>query len=50
MGKKKKTEKLWEKAKYWFGDGEVDVDLMVRMDVITKERVIEMYLAENKTK
>lgn len=44
-----KTEKLWEKAKYWFGDGEVDVDLMVRMGVVTQEVIIEMYLAENKT-
>ena len=44
---KLKYEELWEKAKEWFGDGEADVELMVRMDVITKERVIEMYLAEN---
>jgi len=31
------------KAKQWFGDGEVDVDLMISSGAITKDQIIKMY-------
>ena len=37
-------KQLGEKAKKWFGDGEIDVDLMLSMGVITIDRIIESYL------
>lgn len=40
-------EKLYPKAKQWFGDGEVDVNLMVSSGAITKEQIIKMYIKEN---
>lgn len=38
---------LLPKAKQWFGDGEIDVDLMISMRAITKEQLIKMYVKEN---
>lgn len=37
----------WEKAKQWFGQGEVDVDLMVAKGVVEKDVILEMYRREN---
>lgn len=38
---------LLPKAKQWFGQGEVDVDLMIGMGAITKAQIIQMYIKEN---
>jgi hypothetical protein len=38
---------LLPKSKQWFGDGEIDVDLMIRSGVISKEKLIKMYIKEN---
>lgn len=35
-----------EKAKQWFGDGEVDVDAMINAGAITLERIMRMYQKE----
>lgn len=35
---------LLPKAKYWFGEGEIDVDLMIATGAITKERLIRDYI------
>ncbi|MBP3887633.1 MAG: hypothetical protein J6F30_08270 [Cellulosilyticum sp.] len=35
-----------EKAKQWFGDGEVDVNTMIETGVITLERIMKMYEKE----
>lgn len=37
----------WEKAKQWFGQGEVDVDLMVARGAVEKDVILEMYRREN---
>lgn len=36
----------WEKAKQWFGQGEIDVDLMVAKGAVTKEDILAMYRRE----
>lgn len=38
---------LLPKAKQWFGQGEVDVDLMIGMGAVTKDQIIKMYIKEN---
>lgn len=38
---------LLPKAKQWFGNGEADVDLMIRSGAITKNQIIKMYIKEN---
>lgn len=38
---------LLPKAKQWFGQGEVNVDLMIGMGVVTKDQIIKMYIKEN---
>lgn len=38
---------LLPKAKQWFGNGEVDVDLMISAGTVTKEQLIKMYIQEN---
>ena len=35
-----------EKAKQWFGDGEVDVNTMIKAGAITLERIMKMYQKE----
>ncbi|RRJ54803.1 hypothetical protein EHV15_35020 [Paenibacillus oralis] len=40
-------EKIYPKAKHWFGDGEYNVDLMVGSGAITKEQIIKMYIQEH---
>ncbi len=35
-----------EKAKYWFGDGEIDIDKMIETGVITLEKIMKMYEKE----
>jgi hypothetical protein len=40
---------LLPKAKQWFGQGEIDVDIMIRTKTITKEQLIRMYIKENYT-
>lgn len=35
-----------EKAKYWFGGGEVDVDAMINAGVISLDIIIKMYKEE----
>ncbi len=34
---------LTEQIKYWFGNGEVDVDLMIRMGAVTESQILEMW-------
>lgn len=34
---------LTEKIKYWFGDGEIDVDLMIRMGAVTEKQILDMW-------
>lgn len=34
---------MTEEIKYWFGDGEVDVDLMIRMGVVTEKQIMEIW-------
>ena len=36
---------LIDDAKLWFSDGEHDVDLMLKMGVITLEQIVRMYKA-----
>lgn len=38
---------LLPKAKQWFGDGEVDVDLMIRCGAVSENQLIKMYIKEN---
>jgi hypothetical protein len=38
---------LSEKIKYWFSDGEWDVDLMLSMGVISEEAILAMYNKEH---
>lgn len=33
---------LTEQIKFWFGDGEIDVDLMIRMGAVTEHQILEM--------
>lgn len=35
-----------EKAKYWFGGGEVDVDLMINVGAISLDLILKMYESE----
>jgi hypothetical protein len=44
------NDTLVTKAKDWFGDGEVDVDLMIGCGALTLDRIISMYLSENNLK
>ena len=41
---------LIKKAKEWFSDGEIDVDLMINCGVITESQIVDMYLKEKFTK
>jgi hypothetical protein len=41
---------LSEEIKYWFGDGEWDVDLMLRMRVVTEDQILKMYNQEQLAK
>ena len=35
--------KLTDEIKYWFGDGEVDVDLMIKMGVVNEEMILNLW-------
>jgi len=37
---------LDEKIKAWFADGEVDVDLMIKMGVTTEAEILELWNKE----
>lgn len=37
-----------EKAKYWFGDGEVDVDSMINTGAISLDLILKMYREREK--
>jgi hypothetical protein len=38
---------LSKEIKYWFGDGEMDVDLMLQMGVVTESYILELYRQEH---
>jgi hypothetical protein len=40
-------EQLWQEAKQWFSDSNYDVNAMVMLGAVTKERIIAMYLKEH---
>ena len=41
---------LSEEIKYWFSDGEWDVDLMLRMGIVTEEQILKWYNQEQLAK
>lgn len=41
------NENLIKVAKDWFGDGQIDVDMMIGCGGITLDRIVSMYLKEN---
>jgi hypothetical protein len=41
---------LSEEIKNWFSDGEWDVDLMLRMGVVTEEQILKWYNQEQLAK
>jgi hypothetical protein len=43
------TDKLTDEMKNWFGDGEFDIDLMLKMGVVTEEQIIKSYNEEHAT-
>lgn len=40
---------LTEEIKHWFGDGEVDVDMMLRYGAVTEEVILELWNREKAT-
>lgn len=40
------TREKLEQAKEWFGQGEIDVNLMIAMEAITEKQIMEMYEKE----
>ena len=38
---------LTKEIKDWFGDGEVDVDLMLSLGIITKEQILKLWENHN---
>lgn len=40
------STKLTKEIKDWFGDGEVDVDLMLRMGAVTEDVILELWNRE----
>lgn len=37
------TGRLTEEITRWFGDGEYDVDLMLRLGVVTEEQILALW-------
>lgn len=37
------SERLTEEIKRWFGDGEYDVDLMLRLGVVTETQILALW-------
>lgn len=42
------TTGLTEEIKNWFGDGEVDVDLMLQMGAVTEQQILDYWNAKDK--